>query len=95
VPCGLVEIYWRFRGTYCLHHQGDHRHGWTWEPVRTQRWRTEKSLPLSRIETCGRSVLMLQLLWRTVFVATVAAYRLPTLCQLQYNSKVTQHYNKA
>jgi hypothetical protein len=23
-PCSLVEIYRRFRGAYCLHHQGDH-----------------------------------------------------------------------
>jgi hypothetical protein len=22
-PCGLVEVYRRFRGLYCLHHQGD------------------------------------------------------------------------
>jgi hypothetical protein len=22
-PCSLVEIYQRFRGPYCLHHQGD------------------------------------------------------------------------
>jgi hypothetical protein len=22
-PCSLVEVYRRFRGTYCLHHQGD------------------------------------------------------------------------
>jgi hypothetical protein len=21
-PCSLVEIYWRFKGAYCLHHQG-------------------------------------------------------------------------
>jgi hypothetical protein len=24
-PCSLVEVYRRFRGAYCLHHQGDHR----------------------------------------------------------------------
>jgi hypothetical protein len=24
VPCSLVEIYHRFRGLCCLHHQGDH-----------------------------------------------------------------------
>jgi hypothetical protein len=23
-PCSLVEVYRRFRGTCCLHHQGDH-----------------------------------------------------------------------
>jgi hypothetical protein len=23
-PCSLVEVYRRFRGVYCLHHQGDH-----------------------------------------------------------------------
>jgi hypothetical protein len=23
VPCSLVEVYRRFRGTCCLHHQGD------------------------------------------------------------------------
>jgi hypothetical protein len=23
-PCSLVEVYQRFRGLYCLHHQGDH-----------------------------------------------------------------------
>jgi hypothetical protein len=22
-PCSLVEVYRRFRGAYCLHHQGD------------------------------------------------------------------------
>jgi hypothetical protein len=22
-PCSLVDVYRRFRGTYCLHHQGD------------------------------------------------------------------------
>jgi hypothetical protein len=22
-PCSFVEIDWRFRGAYCLHHQGD------------------------------------------------------------------------
>jgi hypothetical protein len=22
-PCSLVEVYRRFRGTLCLHHQGD------------------------------------------------------------------------
>jgi hypothetical protein len=22
-PCNLVDVYRRFRGTYCLHHQGD------------------------------------------------------------------------
>jgi hypothetical protein len=22
-PCSLVEFYWGFRGTCCLHHQGD------------------------------------------------------------------------
>jgi hypothetical protein len=22
-PCRLVEVYWRFRGALCLHHQGD------------------------------------------------------------------------
>jgi hypothetical protein len=22
-PCGLVEVYRRFRGAYCLHHHGD------------------------------------------------------------------------
>jgi hypothetical protein len=21
-PCRLVDVHWRFRGTYCLHHQG-------------------------------------------------------------------------
>jgi hypothetical protein len=25
-PCSLVELYQCFRGTCCLHHQGDHRH---------------------------------------------------------------------
>jgi hypothetical protein len=24
-PCCLVEVYQRFRGAYCLHHQGDNR----------------------------------------------------------------------
>jgi hypothetical protein len=24
-PCCLVEVYQRFRGSRCLHHQGDHR----------------------------------------------------------------------
>jgi hypothetical protein len=24
-PCSLVEVYERFRGPWCLHHQGDHR----------------------------------------------------------------------
>jgi hypothetical protein len=24
-PCSLVEVYQRFRGPCCLHHQGDHR----------------------------------------------------------------------
>jgi hypothetical protein len=24
-PCGLVEVYQRFRGGFCLHHQGDER----------------------------------------------------------------------
>jgi hypothetical protein len=24
-PCSLVEVYQRFRGPYCLHHQGDRR----------------------------------------------------------------------
>jgi hypothetical protein len=24
-PCSLVEVYWRFRGSCCLHHQGTHR----------------------------------------------------------------------
>jgi hypothetical protein len=23
VPCCFVEVDWRFRGAYCLHHQGD------------------------------------------------------------------------
>jgi hypothetical protein len=23
VPCSLAEVYWHFRGAYCLHHQGD------------------------------------------------------------------------
>jgi hypothetical protein len=23
-PCRLVEVYQRFRGTFCLHHQDDH-----------------------------------------------------------------------
>jgi hypothetical protein len=23
-PCSLVEVYWSFRGSCCLHHQGDH-----------------------------------------------------------------------
>jgi hypothetical protein len=22
-PCSLVEVYWCFKGAYCLHHQGD------------------------------------------------------------------------
>jgi hypothetical protein len=22
-PCSLVEVYRRFKGAYCLHHQGD------------------------------------------------------------------------
>jgi hypothetical protein len=22
-PCSLIEVYGRFRGAYCLHHQGD------------------------------------------------------------------------
>jgi hypothetical protein len=26
VPCSLVEVYERFRGPCCLHHQGDHRY---------------------------------------------------------------------
>jgi hypothetical protein len=25
-PCGLVEVYQRFRGPCCLHHQGDESH---------------------------------------------------------------------
>jgi hypothetical protein len=25
-PCSLVEVYQRFRGTCCLHHQGDRPH---------------------------------------------------------------------
>jgi hypothetical protein len=25
-PCSLVEVYRRFRGAYCLHHQGAHHH---------------------------------------------------------------------
>jgi hypothetical protein len=24
-PCSLVEVYRRFRGAYCLHHQGETR----------------------------------------------------------------------
>jgi hypothetical protein len=24
VPCSLIEVDRRFRGSYCLHHQGDH-----------------------------------------------------------------------
>jgi hypothetical protein len=26
-PCSLVEVDGRFRGEYCLHHQGDHDDG--------------------------------------------------------------------
>jgi hypothetical protein len=28
-PCSLVEVYQRFRGPCCLHHQGDHRPDYT------------------------------------------------------------------
>jgi hypothetical protein len=26
IPCSLVEVYQRFRGPHCLHHQGDGSH---------------------------------------------------------------------
>jgi hypothetical protein len=30
-PCSFIEFYRRFRGTYCLHRQGDHAS--VWEPM--------------------------------------------------------------
>jgi hypothetical protein len=35
-PCSLVEIYQRFRGAFCLHHQGD-------ESLTTRRYNPEDS----------------------------------------------------
>jgi hypothetical protein len=29
VPCSLVEVYQRFEGSCCLHHQGNHRPHYT------------------------------------------------------------------
>jgi hypothetical protein len=31
-PCSLVEVYRRFRGACCLHHQGDRPGGWALLP---------------------------------------------------------------
>jgi hypothetical protein len=38
-PCILVEVYQRFRGTCCLHHQGDEWVPWWWrQQVPLKRW---------------------------------------------------------
>jgi hypothetical protein len=45
-PCNLIEVYHRFRGTCCLHHQGDEFSSpWSWRHYRhLKRWETRTSL---------------------------------------------------
>jgi hypothetical protein len=51
-PCSLVELYRRFRGAYCLHHQGDSDDG---TPMTEAASTSEK--PINFYKTARRNIL--------------------------------------
>jgi hypothetical protein len=66
-PCSLVEVYQRFRGTCCLHHQGTHSSPWWWrQQVPLKRWYT--STRIHGATTQKTAIFISPAVWNIIFL---------------------------
>jgi hypothetical protein len=88
VPCSLVEIDRRFRGTYCLHHQSNHCPSTLSAPVLSKAIRTLLYVTLPRRPNTHRdvSVRMCSTAPGSRFIRKVAA-----LCKVRIHQPVTHN----